>query len=127
LESDFSAVIGPVAGGIIVISIIIILLAILIIFRRKKKLLRTRNNSDIILLEDRRTPISESRDVTKPIHVDHFVVGVDSNAFPVKNEFEQLADADAKYNVLKLETSVGEKFAQMNRLEFVNQKKKNLL
>ncbi len=122
MQSDFSAVIGPVAGGIIVIVLIIIFLGILIIIRRRKKLLRTKNNSDILLLEDRRTParapISESRDVTKPIHVDHFVVGVDSNAFPVKNEFELLADADVKYNVLKLDTSVGEKFAQMNRLTF---------
>jgi hypothetical protein len=116
----FRTLIGSAVGVVFVIISIVALTAIFIIVRRKKKLFRTRNNSDIILLEDRRTParapISESRDVTKPIHVDHFVVGVDSNAFPVKNEFEMLADADAKYNVLKLDTSVGKKFAQMNRL-----------
>jgi hypothetical protein len=119
----FRRLVGSAVGiGFVIISIIA-LTAIFIFFRRKKKLLRTQNNSDFLLLENRRTParapISESHDVTKPIHVDHFVVGVDSNAFPVKNEFEMLADADAKYNVLKLETSVGEKFAQMNRLAFV--------
>jgi hypothetical protein len=93
-----------------VVAVLIILALVgVFIFRGRKKETRS---SQIVLFKKRES--SNRPDTEKPIPVLHFVLGVNSNAFPVRNEFDWLLDADVKYNTFKFSSSVGRSYTASN-------------